>query len=66
MMPDTTPFKPPAATGCADCDAALVVTRYRCPACIRAAELAASRRAHGAVVRPSDVAAARQEEDEAS
>lgn len=46
---------------CTDCSGPLGGQRWRCAACQRAAEIAASRRQPGQVVRPSDVAAVRGE-----
>jgi hypothetical protein len=64
MTPDTTPYRPEMApTTCADCSGLLGGQRWRCAARQRAAEIAVQRRQPGQVVRPSDVAAAREERD---
>ena len=62
MIPDTTPFAPRAAEyACADCGGSLQGNRWRCPRCVRAAERAVARRQPGQSVRPSDVAAMRED-----
>lgn len=65
MEPDTTPRNLTPPTVCADCGEPLGSTRWRCPYCIRAAQRAVANAAPGQVVRPSDVAAARAQEDDA-
>lgn len=63
MIPDTTPFTPRVVENpsCARCGDALQGNRYCCPACVQAAERAVAKRQPGQSVRPSDVAAMRED-----